>query len=83
MSDGVLYLYQVLLKYLIGFRVTDLNSRVDARVLANVDGRTYGRTYGRMNGRKLGSLYRTPCLRQARQKYPIKPAITKPDVKHT
>ena len=34
-----------------GFRVTDLNSRVDARVVANVDGRTYGR--------KTGSIYRT------------------------
>ena len=25
------------------FRVTDLNTSVDARVVANVDGRTYGR----------------------------------------
>ena len=41
-----------------GFRVTNLNSRVDARVVANVDGQTYGRTYGRTNGRKTGSLYR-------------------------
>ena len=37
-----------------GFRVTDLNSRVDARVVANVDGRTDEQT----NGRKSGSLYR-------------------------
>ena len=42
-----------------GFRVTDLNSRVDARVVANVDGRTDGRTYGRTYGRKTGSIYRT------------------------
>ena len=54
MSDSVLYLYQVLLKYLMGFIVTDLNCRVDARVVANVDGRTYGRT----NGWKTRSLYR-------------------------
>ena len=33
-----------------GFRVTDLNSKVDTRVVANVDGRTYGR--------KTRSLYR-------------------------
>ena len=45
MSDDALYLYQVLSEYLIGFRATDLNSRVDARVVANVDGRMYGRTY--------------------------------------
>ena len=32
-----------------GFRVTDLNIRVDARVVTIVDGRT--------NGRKTGSLY--------------------------
>ena len=53
-SNGVLYLYQVLSKYLKGFRVTDLNSRVDTRVVANVDGRTYRRTYTR----KTGSQYR-------------------------
>ena len=34
LSDSVLYLYQVLSKYLIGFRVTDLNTRIDARVVA-------------------------------------------------
>ena len=34
LSDSVLYLYQVLSKYLIGFRVMNLNSRVDARVVA-------------------------------------------------
>ena len=33
-----------------GFRVTDLNIRIDARVAANVDTRT--------NRRKIGSLYR-------------------------
>ena len=38
-SDNALYLYQVLQKYLIYFRVTDLNSRVDARVVANIDRR--------------------------------------------
>ena len=37
-----------------GFRVTDLNNRVNARVIENVDGRTYGRT----NRQKIGSLYR-------------------------
>ena len=37
-SDNALYLYQVLPKYLKGFRVTDLDSRVDARVVGNVDG---------------------------------------------
>ena len=31
LSDSVLYLYQVLSKYLIRFKVMDLNSRVDAR----------------------------------------------------
>ena len=41
-SDSVLYLYQVLSKYLLGFRVMDLNSRVHARMVANVDGRTDG-----------------------------------------
>ena len=39
-SDSVLYLYQVLSKYLTGFRVRDLNIRVDARVVTNVDGWT-------------------------------------------
>ena len=39
------------------FRVTDLNSRVDARVVANVDGWMYGRTYGWMNRLKTGTLY--------------------------
>ena len=34
LSDSVLYLYHVLSYYLVGFRVTDLNSRVDARVVA-------------------------------------------------
>ena len=46
----------------LGFRVTDLNSRVDARVVANVDGRTYGQTYGKPDP------YIAPCLRQGRQK---------------
>ena len=55
-----------------GFRVTELNSRVDARVVANVDGRTYGRTddgrtNGRTNGRKPDP-YIAQCQRQARQK---------------
>ena len=40
LSDSVLYLYQVLSKYLTGFRVRDLNIRVDARVVTNVDGWT-------------------------------------------
>ena len=48
--DGVMVLFlstmsDDTLQYLIGFRVTDLNSRVDARVVANVDGRMYGRIY--------------------------------------
>ena len=34
LSDGVLYLYRVLLKYLVGFQSYELNSRVDARVVA-------------------------------------------------
>ena len=34
MSDGVLFLYQVLFKYRYVFRVTDLKRRVDARVVA-------------------------------------------------
>ena len=45
-----------------GFRVTDLNSRVDARMVANVDDSTDGRTYGRTDKRtdrwKTGPLYR-------------------------
>ena len=36
-----------------GFRVTDLNSRINARVVVNVD----LQKYGRMNGRKMGFLY--------------------------
>ena len=36
-----------------GFRVTELNIRVNAWVVANVNGQTYGRT----NGRKIRSLY--------------------------
>ena len=36
LNDNALYLYQVLSKYLIGFRVTDLNSRVDARVVTEI-----------------------------------------------
>ena len=32
-----------------GFRVTDLNTMVNARVVANVDGQTYGRMYRRTN----------------------------------
>ena len=55
LSDGVLYLYQKNLYFCRssskGFRVTDLNSRVDARLVANVDGRTYGRTYERTENR--------------------------------
>ena len=54
LSDNALYLYQYLSIYLIGFKVIDLNSRIDARVVTNV----YGRTYERTNGRKIGSLYR-------------------------
>ena len=33
-SDSVLYLYQVLSEYSQGFRVLDLNSRVDIRAVA-------------------------------------------------
>ena len=45
LSDNVLFLYQVLPKYLlIGFGVMDLNSRVNARVVANVDRWMYGQT---------------------------------------
>ena len=50
LPDSVSYLYQILSKYLIGFKSYDLNTRVDARVVANVNVRT--------NGRKTGSLYR-------------------------
>ena len=58
LSDGVLYLYQDLSKYLIsyGFRVADLNSRVDARVDINVDGWTTDRK---------PDPYIAPCLRKA------------------
>ena len=52
LSDGDLYLYQVLSKYLIGFQSYG-HSRVDVSVVANVDGRTYART----NGQKTGFLY--------------------------
>ena len=34
-----------------GFKVTDLNSGVDARVVANVDGQTDGCSNGRMDGK--------------------------------
>ena len=37
LSDNALYLCQSISK---GFRVTDLNSRVDAWVVTNVDGQT-------------------------------------------
>ena len=43
-------------KYLKGFRVMDLNSRVDARVVSNVDGRTDVQTDERT---ETGSLYQT------------------------
>ena len=36
MIGDVLYLYQVLSKYLIEFRVTDLNSMVDVRVVTEI-----------------------------------------------
>ena len=36
-SDNALYLYQVLRKHLIGYRITYLDSRVYIRVVANVD----------------------------------------------
>ena len=39
-----------------GFKVTDLNSRVEARVVANVDSHMNGWTNKRMNGHKTGSL---------------------------
>ena len=61
-SDDALYLYQVLPKYLKGFQITDLDSRVDARVVANVDRYLYRRTDGKPDP------YIVPCLRQARQK---------------
>ena len=41
---------KICLSISLGFRATDLHTRVDARVVANVDGRT--------NGLKTGSLYR-------------------------
>ena len=66
LSDNALYLYQVLSKYLIGFRITDLNVNVDARVVANVDELTYGRTYVQTDGKP--DPYIAPCLRQAPQK---------------
>ena len=54
-----------------GFRVTDLNSRVDARVIASVDGGSDGGTYrltdACTNGPKTGSLYIASCRRQAGQ----------------
>ena len=50
MPSDVLYLYQVLPKYLKGFQ-----SRVDARVVANADRWTYGQTYKE----KTRFLYRT------------------------
>ena len=34
--DNVLYLYQVLSKYLIRYQSTDLNSRADARVVTEI-----------------------------------------------
>ena len=40
-SDNALYLYQVLPKISYGFRVPDLNSRVNPRVVINVDGSLY------------------------------------------
>ena len=61
-SDSVLYLYQVLSKYLIEFLVTDLNSRVDSRVVAYVDRHTDGQTGGKPDP------YIAPCLRQVQQK---------------
>ena len=45
------------------FRVTDLNSRVDARVVANVDAR---RTDTRTNGRKIGP-YIAPCQKDKKK----------------
>ena len=61
LSDIVLYLYQVLSKYPIGFRVMDLNSRVHARVVSNVAGRRYGRPYRQMDGTP--DPYIASCLR--------------------
>ena len=49
-----------------GFRVTDLDSRVDARVVANADGRTDGCMVGRTDGKP--DPYIAPCLRQVGQK---------------
>ena len=66
LRDNALYLYQVLSNISYGFRVTDLNIRIDARVVANVDGGTYGRTDRRTDGKS--DPYIAPCLRQARQK---------------
>ena len=45
-----------------GFRVMDLNSRVDARVVANGEERTYGWTYDRTHKRLEN---RIPILRHA------------------
>ena len=52
------------------FRVTDLNSRVDARVVANTHGRTDRRTDRKPDP------YFAPCLRQARKKKIIEPLVS-------
>ena len=45
LSDNALYFCTKFCQSIsLGFRVTDLNIRVDARVVANVDGQTYGTT---------------------------------------
>ena len=62
-SDSVLYLYQVLSKYLMGFRVTDLNTRVMLGWSQKLtDGHTGGQTDRKPDP------YIAPCLRQALQK---------------
>ena len=45
-----------------GFRVTDLNIRVDTRVVANVDARTDARTDGKPDP------YMAPCRSHAQEK---------------
>ena len=46
LSDNALYLYHFCQRISYGFKVMDLNSKIDARVVTNVYGRTYERTNG-------------------------------------
>ena len=45
LSDNTLYLFQVLLSISLGFKFTDLNSRVDDRVVDYVEDYVDARTY--------------------------------------